>query len=447
MNNITLQNISRIAELIELGSTKTDIAEYLGITRQTLERHLKLNGFNFKLRPDTLTKDEKHIIVENYSNLHPIKIMDLLPGRSWDLIKRHASKMKIKKSTKFRKDVYTKEEIELLKTEYTNCSSEHIRQAFPNRNYKSLRSKAESLNISRFKKMDFSQEEVDILRANWDKLPKKDILKLMEKCNISRDWTEYEAKAQKLNLYRNCKEVYKSKSNLFKLLEENCTAYYWMGFGLADFYFSNRKISVTLSNKDFDHLVKLTEFIEVQDPCIRVRSRKTGFKNHHKFTTSCVTTFSGKDAIIKLKNKFDIKNQKSFNPPDYDLAYKTFSDKHLVSLLIGLIDGDGWITYTSNKNTRLGLCGPIEWKSFFIKLTDQVSNYLSCKSPRFYERYRENRKPMVDMQINSQKFIIALKNFIMDHNLPVLERKWDKVTISKNVVVNKNNNSILEKIE
>ena len=138
-------------------------------------------------------------------------------------------------------------------------------------------------------------------------------------------------------LCRSCaqNETKKITTNLKKLLDDEYESFYWIGFILADGYIANKKrLSITISEKDAEHLQKFCDYVNVQHI------------EHLTNNTRHYVRMSAQDSIYvpKIAEKFDISNAKTYNPPRLELL-KRFTREQILSLAIGFIDGDGSIKH------------------------------------------------------------------------------------------------------
>ena len=79
-------------------------------------------------------------------------------------------------------------------------------------------------------------------------------------------------------------------------------AFYWIGFLLADGSFYDNRLKLGLSIKDADHLYKFANFInytgavDITDKSISIACKDV-------------------EAVQRIKEKFDIRDRKTYNPP------------------------------------------------------------------------------------------------------------------------------------
>lgn len=126
------------------------------------------------------------------------------------------------------------------------------------------------------------------------------------------------------------------------LLKNTPETYYWMGFFIADATFIGNRLKIQLAQKDISHINKIRKFFK--------------YNGKNKSTNFSVVDHN---IIPLVKSKFNIKKQKTYNPPNLHKIFKTTSPKLIFSFIIGYIDGDGSIYHgTDNvKKTYLALKG------------------------------------------------------------------------------------------
>lgn len=192
------------------------------------------------------------------------------------------------------------------------------------------------------------------------------------------------------------------RCNLNFLLEEKPEIYYWIGFILADGHISkNNRLKICLSVKDIEHL---NVFAKLANANINTYDGK-------KY---CEIKCRHTEIIKKIKNKFDIKNNKTVNPPKLKIKNK----KLLLSLLVGFIDGDGCIDYqTRRKHPKLRIKVHSSWFNFLHQYKKFCSH---CK-------IKINNQGYADLSLTSIPDLVFLKKQTKKLDLPVLNRKWDHI--------------------
>lgn len=191
------------------------------------------------------------------------------------------------------------------------------------------------------------------------------------------------------------------KNKLSKLLEDSLESYYWLGFLLADGHFTDLgRLVLGLSIVDKGHLDRFNDFLG-NVGIVRSTDKK------------CVLAVNDIDTVSKLKETYGIVSNKTVSPPKLiDLP----EDKKR-ALYIGFIDGDGSIQYQSKrKDCRITIKLHNSWLEW---LSDIMG--VQCKI---------NSQGYAYGCAASVEYLRDLKNFVIENNLPVLARKWDKIDIS-----------------
>ena len=238
------------------------------------------------------------------------------------------------------------------------------------------------------------EKSITYLKKNYSKKSKKEI---METLNLS--WSYI----QKLAHYNNIKREFNENINDWKyekLLDyKNNITLYWIGFMLADGHISKQKnIQINLSKNDKNHIIKLQQHL--------------GKFNIIETPTIVRVTLSDKKTISKLSNDFCWVSNKTKIPvkiPEF------ITDDGLFSLIIGFIDGDGYI----NEKGQIKIKCDSSWKEilefFYYHLTNESKkfNLTSDNCSLVY--------------INKLKTLKNIKEKIINLELPILHRKWDKI--------------------
>lgn len=161
-----------------------------------------------------------------------------------------------------------------------------------------------------------------------------------------------------------------------------------------------------LSTKDSEHLYKFAEFINYTG-AINVAEKA--------ISLACKDI----DIVEKIKRKFDIKDRKTYNPPntllkfDLDLEY---------ALLAGFIDGDGNIkNQTNRRDFILQIKNHASWENILKEFNSLISNKNLTKI---------NSSGYVTLIISNTEELKKLKQKILALNLPVMSRKWDIIDLS-----------------
>jgi hypothetical protein len=213
----------------------------------------------------------------------------------------------------------------------------------------------------------------------------------------------------------------KSTSNLSVFLEQSREKWYWMGFLLADGHFTDRGISLSVSVKDKGHLTKFQKFVGHRGKLRKVFTKSPSSNN----VSECISMWAGgSSTVLKLKKEFDIRSNKTYNPPQ---KLPTKSIDKLLSLLVGLIDGDGSIPKRKNGSVTIEIGMHKSWEQYvknIIKLMYEVCGETYSHHPYY-------NKNIFCIQISNPIIIKFLKRKAKEFNLPFLKRKWDIIDENK----------------
>jgi len=271
---------------------------------------------------------------------------------------------------------------------------------------------------------------IDILLLNYNNMNNDELSLLL---GISKSKVRY--LMDKLKLKRtnhiSCPPYKKRNSNTCKhitpLLEDSLTVFYWIGFILADGWIrkasSGRhmyyQLGVELSMKDYTHLCKLANFLGVK---CTTSTRNTNFKSNYDMCRVGVTNFP---TIPKIMEKFDIKFNKTTNPPNPHNY--NFTDEQLLAMFIGFIDGDGSISRRVKKTTEqtiLSIQNRAEWFEWL--------EFMLCLVKRNFDtdskvKVRMNSRNHAYLCLTKHNVLLQIKDFAVSNSLPILERKWDAI--------------------
>lgn len=206
------------------------------------------------------------------------------------------------------------------------------------------------------------------------------------------------------------------------LTPESC---YWAGFIAADGCVSERTkpwrttgLVVSLSVKDADHLRRFCKFMRYSGPVLE-RNCKCGYKIGAKSVS--VAIYAAYKIADDLRSRFNItpRKTKTLQPPvlDGDLA---------ISFMAGFIDGDGSICQPKGeRRPRMAVAGTKAMMDWVKSVCDQHFPYT----------YNSMAPAKVNVQCDGfwsytigarRTEMLAAK--VRSLNLPVLERKWGKIS-------------------
>lgn len=213
-------------------------------------------------------------------------------------------------------------------------------------------------------------------------------------------------------LCRSCgnKKKVKRFNNLSVLLEETPEAYYWVGFLLADGHFENgKRIVVGLAEHDRDHLEKFAKYIGYNGTISLVKKGP-----YSAVRLSAMNT----EVVGKLCEKFDIKSNKTYNPPK---TLNWIPEDLFLCLMAGLIDGDGNI---SNFYGRKDAFIRIKQEKSWLPILKEFAKYFKEE-----DRVKINKRGYAEVEITGFPKIRELKKKLLEYNLPLMDRKWSKIDI------------------
>jgi len=298
---------------------------------------------------------------------------------------------------------WSEKQVDTLKQNYANGKKEDLIKLI-GKSWCAILCKANKLKLQRellqLKNVDtsnWSLKELEILKKNYFELSKEELIKLIP----NRKWSSIQQKAFCFNLKRKTER----DSELSVLLKENNEVYYWLGFLMADGHFSESSIQVNLAKKDIEHLKKFSKFVKCKKDLV-----KPNFKA------------GDKKVLNLLRQKFKIKNNKTYHPCDIE---NIKNDDFLFSLIIGFIDGDGSICASYGRTSLSVKCHSSWFNNLEIML-----NVLCGENKKTYKT-RINSYNLAYFFITDLSILKKIKLKLLGLKLPVLKRKWDKIDLKK----------------
>ena len=235
---------------------------------------------------------------------------------------------------------------------------------------------------------------IDYFKSNYNKKSKDEIIK-----DTNLSWN-YIQKIACLNKIKKGSNESKNNSKYSKIIDynDNITCY-WIGFILADGHiYKESNIQINLSIKDKEYILKIEEHI--------------GKVCKYEYKDDIRLVISDRKSVSKLSNDFNWLSNKTKNPvkiPD------NITNDQLFSMMIGFIDGDGCI----NKKGLLYLKCDSSWGYFL----EEVYYILTSSKKNFYI----SPDGCSNICITKNKEVLKIKNRALSLNLPIMNRKWDRV--------------------
>ena len=255
----------------------------------------------------------------------------------------------------------------------------------------------------------WTQSEIDFLKNNYSNGTLDSILMGLP----GRTLSSIHHKAERNKIIR------RKSNEAYKLLNESLQSYYWLGFLFADGHFTDLGgIILKLSEKDHNHVQKFANFV-----------KGNVYKNSHclstngKLYTQYHTQVNSVEVMSKLREKFNITSNKTYNPVKLDTVGD--NDK-ITAMIIGIIDGDGCIRITKRSNTPvIAIKMHKSWVDNLCYLTGFISNQIDADIPL----PKIDKRGMVQVNWCNRAISRMLKSFIAKHDLEVLDRKWDAIKV------------------
>jgi hypothetical protein len=218
------------------------------------------------------------------------------------------------------------------------------------------------------------------------------------------------------------------KGSLKSLLNESLTAYYWIGFILADGWISHKtgQLVVGISEKDKDHLKKLALFLNTESHLIREEKDTDFFGASYKCKPKYRVAVQDPNVTMRIIKKFGFLSQKTFNPPKMD--FNKMTKNKFLSFFTGYVDGDFNISLAKHRKGFRN-CIRVECHKNYIPFLNILEQelYKRLKFTLLRSHVYKNKKGFAMWYISKQLLIRKLKNLVNNLNIPVLERKWDNV--------------------
>jgi len=354
------------------------------------------------------SKKETDIILNNWRDRDNLKI--LLPNRSLRSIKHKEYSLGVR----FGKNEWSDHEVEIL-VKNSNLGIDYIKNnLLKNRTLSSIKNMAKKKNIS-LKNIEgcwWGGLDEDVLKEKYYEHG-TNIPVLLKKYSANT----IKAKAQRMGLKKK-----KVNNKLYKILENIPESYYWLGFLMADGSFRDSQIAVKVSIKDLNHICKMDKYF--------------GFDGIiHNDDSTTTRRYSGKEIVNKIKEKFNINRNKTYNPCNIK---GDIDDDLFFSLFVGFVDGDGSIS--GNKYPQFSLCSHINWHDNFLIFKNKISHYYKllesdiavydyCSKVNCFGKIRKSK--MVYMRINKFEILKKIKQKAIDLKLPIMERKWNNIDLDK----------------
>ena len=249
----------------------------------------------------------------------------------------------------------------------------------------------------------WSESEINYLKENYKTLPVKDIA-----CTLDRTVASITNAAQFYKLTTSRKTT-----DVSFLLNDSMESFYWIGFLLADGTFTDggNVVKLKLADKDENHLLKLSNKLNT---VLRrgITDGKYGYSSH------CTISAYDTTKVPEIMQKFLIQLNKTYNPPPINRY--NFPIKLMISMIIGIIDGDGCIS-KSNKGHKISIESHSSWYDNLSIINEILHTYFQYT---ISNNVFINGRGFSVISIGKTSLVKDLKNFAIENNIPILERKW-----------------------
>ena len=176
----------------------------------------------------------------------------------------------------------------------------------------------------------------------------------------------------------------------------------------------NGQLRICLSEKDKEHLHRLSEYIPGKITSKRIKT---------SYSEGNFSFFTINDKIMsnKFLQIFNINGPKTTNPPDLSILDNI---ELFVSFFIGFFDADGTFDIKKGRVKSLKIEIHGSWLYNLEYMKNLLEKYLDIKSS-----VSISTRGFSLMRINTIQSLYKLKEFAYKNELPILSRKWDFVDV------------------
>jgi hypothetical protein len=303
---------------------------------------------------------------------------------------------------------WSENEIEIIKN---YDSKNELLNLIKGRSWNSIRKKRNKVTPNNVKKCKkWTKEEIDIIIENYEKLEKEKLMNLLP----NRSWDSIKLKSNSVGINRSYDFLRDSKMEI--LLKNELETFYWIGFILADGHINDKiRLALTLSCKDIEHLIKFSKYIECDN--IQIDDIK------------CTITLQNKEVCPVICDKFDIKSDKTYDPPNFKLF--KFDKELIFSLIIGFIDGDGCIGKVyKRKDCNLRIHLHNSWINNLIFIENFIYQYFEVSKNKTLSKISNDGYSL--LSISNSEVLNRIKKECIRLKLPIMYRKWNNIDENRN---------------
>lgn len=200
---------------------------------------------------------------------------------------------------------------------------------------------------------------------------------------------------------------YELNENVFDYADTEASAY-WIGFLLADGNVSGNAVSLTLSSKDRNHLIKLKKFLESSHPIFDYETK--GFPYSRLL-------FTNKHLALSL-SKFGIVNKKTFNVSLPIQVNKEFWP----DLIRGYVDGDGGFGFSKSSSSSPNVIFHVtSTKNMVLWMQSVLMKECGLSQTKLNQRNKQS--PIYTLRYNGKKQVKRIGNYLYGDSEISLDRK------------------------
>lgn len=366
---------------------------------------------------------EDQIIRDFYPDLTTKpEMLEKLPHRGKTAIQKRANILKVRANI-----VWKDWEVELLKENYASPETRpELYEKLKHRSEATIINKASSLGIKAIPANKFWESwEDELIRNNYPDIsvtqPMLDLLPHRTLTSIQSRANTLGLKLQNVGGRRRNLEL-----NTYFFSKPNPLNSYWAGFAAADGSVGRgRSLTFNLSIKDKNHLESLVDALNYGGEIKEFES--PGYTK----SMMCKLHIESKNIVTDLHTNFGVGERKTFS-----LQFPSnLSEENQKAFIAGYIDGDGSIGLTSRYGGKqLDLVFQvIGTEEILINIKRLVDTYPASmkRIKTLASVYEDKRHPGVFCyRVGGTRFLPFALDMIdlgEKYNLPLMQRKWDKV--------------------
>ncbi len=271
-----------------------------------------------------------------------------------------------------------------------------------------IANRAMALGVNLRRRQWWTLNEEETIKRDYPRMSPKELLQALP----GRTWSKVKAKAVQLGIGRLDFNRHLIKADVRQLLDGSFHSCYWLGFLLADGHFGRRKrLKLLLALKDAHHVRRFADHIRCTNAIAPANGGRAVF-----------LTVQDSRFVTELCNRFDIQSNKTKNPPRKEV-FDQLTDDQFVAMLVGFIDGDGYIKLRHSGTNAVVVKCHSSWLSVLNGFLERLNRISEHSIPLG----KLNSLGYAEIHITRQSVCRYLKLAVLRLELPVLARKWDLI--------------------